>query len=446
MTSLRPHSTLAPTYTAQEMPYSLAGSRDVRKQSDRATYVEDGYRSLNPEYEKEAEDPKFSLGGNLPHTVRPFMVRKNRDGEQKAVGVKKDEKGETERAPQVENTDARANRTQQQRDNDSHEPFPQSEDHGTDGEAFRTDESDMTGPPSADTIVPEPEPSDQPFNSWAAFRKRYQDPLGEWLGTTVVVALGLSGNLSVATSQDQAGTYQSMLWTWGLATMLGIYISGGSSGAHLNPAVTIMLSVYVLGAFTGAVIAICIYRDTILYLDGALLPASTGIYIYTQPKDYVKPATAFFTEAFATGALSGSILALGDDANSPPGAGMHAFIIGLLVTTLIMALGSNTGGTLNPARDFGPRLAAMALGYPTSIFNAGNAWWIWGGWGATITGALLGAAVYDACIFKGGESPVNYNTRKWQIEGRRSEIGFFGMLGNKSRANDIEQKLERGEI
>lgn len=65
----------------------------------------------------------------------------------------------------------------------------------------------------------------------------------------------------------------------------------------------------------------------------------TGTYIYTQPKDWVKPATAFFTEAFATGTLCGSILALGDDANSPPGAGMHAFIIGLLVTTLLMALG-----------------------------------------------------------------------------------------------------------
>lgn len=191
----------------------------------------------------------------------------------------------------------------------------------------------------------------------------------------------------------------------------------------------------------------------------------TGIYIYTQPKDWVKPATAFFTEAFATGALCGSILALGDDANSPPGAGMHAFIIGLLVTTLLMALGeytrcwencsrttqlivagSNTGGTLNPARDFGPRLAAMAMGYPTSIFNASNAWWIWGAWGATITGGLLGAGVYDACIFKGGESPVNYNTRKWQVEGYKSEAGFFNMLGKKDRATDIEQKLEKGEI
>lgn len=259
--SLRLNSTLAPTCTAREAPYSLAGHRDVSRQGDRSTYVEEGYHALNPDYEKEIENPNFSLGGNFPHTIRPFMVRKDRGGKQKPVGLKKDEKGETERAPQVENTDARANRTREQRESDPQNNVQQDYDGGEDGEELETVEEGMTPYSSDDTMVPEPA-VDAPFNFWAAFRKQYQDPLGEWLGvslfvnclcatfsdmkqTTVLTALGIASNLCYATSQNQAETYQSMQLTWGFASMLAIYIAGGSSGAHLNPAVTIMLSVYV---------------------------------------------------------------------------------------------------------------------------------------------------------------------------------------------------------
>jgi len=64
--------------------------------------------------------------------------------------------------------------------------------------------------------------------------------------TTIFVAIGVSSNLAVATGESQhPGIYQNMYWGWGLAVMLGIYISGGSSGAHLNPAVSIPLWIYV---------------------------------------------------------------------------------------------------------------------------------------------------------------------------------------------------------
>lgn len=120
--------------------------------------------------------------------------------------------------------------------------------------------------------------------------------------------------------------------------MLAIYIAGGSSGAFLNPALTIMLSIFrgfpakrvpvyifaqILGAFTGAVLAFAINRDAILHLDGALIPASTGIAFYTQPKPWTQHSTAFFCEVLGTAVIGCSILALGDSGNSPPGAGMH---------------------------------------------------------------------------------------------------------------------------
>lgn len=66
------------------------------------------------------------------------------------------------------------------------------------------------------------------------------------------------------------------------------------------------------------------------------------------------------------------LLALGDDTNAPPGAGMNAFILGLLVSVLMFCSAYQTGLALNPARDLGPRIIAVAVGYPTSIFRGGR--------------------------------------------------------------------------
>lgn len=87
----------------------------------------------------------------------------------------------------------------------------------------------------------------------------------------------------------------------------------------------------------------------------------------------------------------------------------------------------------------------MAMGYPTSIFNAYHAWWIWGAWGATITGALLGVGVYDICVFRGGESPVNYSPKRWKQEGRKAERSWFHMVGDGDRERDVQHKLEEGD-
>lgn len=93
---------------------------------------------------------------------------------------------------------------------------------------------------------------------------------------------------------------------------------------------------------------------------------------------------------------------------------MHALIVGLIVTVLIMAFGYTDGCGLNPARDLGPRLAAAAVGYGKGVFEADDAWWIWGVWGGEIGGALLGGFIYDAAVFVGGESPLNFPRRRWR--------------------------------
>jgi len=228
----------------------------------------------------------------------------------------------------------------------------------------------------------------------------------------------------------------------------------------MNPALTIMLSVFrgfpskripayilaqILGAFIGTLLAFAIYRDAIYHLDGALLPDSTGQYIYTQPKGWTTLRTAFFAEFLGTAVIGCCIMALGDSGNSPPGAGMHAFIIGLLVTVCVMAFSEITHAAFNGARDLGARLAAIAVGYPLSIFTSHNNWWIWGPWCATITGALTGALIYDLCIFKGRESPVNYSLTRWQVESLQTGSSLLRRVGLHRVADDNDRRVEEGK-
>ncbi|RDW67605.1 hypothetical protein BP6252_09001 [Coleophoma cylindrospora] len=262
---------------------------------------------------------------------------------------------------------------------------------------------------------------------WSVIRVRFREPLAELLAVTVQLTLGFCSDLVITLSKSTAGNEETTDWAWGLASMVGIYIAGGISGAHLNPAISIMLWVYrgfplrkvpgyvaaqVLGAFIAALISFGIFREGILNYGGADLgTGGTMSAFVTYPRySYITASTAFFTEFTGAAILAIAVLALGDDTNAPPGAGMSAFIMGLVITVLSMAFGFNTGLAMNPSRDFGPRLALLALGYGGSLFR--NAYWVYGPWLATISGALVGGFLYDAAIFVGGESPVNYPRRR----------------------------------
>jgi len=91
----------------------------------------------------------------------------------------------------------------------------------------------------------------------AAWRKSvWGEGLSEFLGCFVLIAFGdgvvamavAALNQSGRAATDHtiflaSGDWLLITWGWCIAVVLAIYVAGGISGAHINPAVTIALAV-----------------------------------------------------------------------------------------------------------------------------------------------------------------------------------------------------------
>ncbi|KAH8688716.1 MIP transporter [Talaromyces proteolyticus] len=288
--------------------------------------------------------------------------------------------------------------------------------------------------------------------TWSVIRTHHREALAESLAVFVQLTIGFSADLAVTIAK--AGNPNTTDWAWGFATMMAIYLSGGVSGAHLNPTITVMLWFYrgfpkrkmpeyfmaqFIGAFCAALAAYGIYYQSIHQCLISNANSSADIinsFVTSQRETWIDPATAFWNEFLGTAILTVVILALGDDQNAPPGAGMNSLIIGLVITCLSIAFAYQTGAAFNPSRDFGPRLALLALGYGKQLFT--NPYWFYGPWAGSLSGSFLGAFLYDFMVFTGGESPVNYPLERTQRSLKKSRTKWERRL-NVAREKMIDR-------
>src|SRR5919106_3575071 len=70
-----------------------------------------------------------------------------------------------------------------------------------------------------------------------------REAAAEFLGTFILIIFGVGVVAQTVLSRGANGSFLAINIGWGLAVMLGVYASGGVSGAHLNPAVTVALAV-----------------------------------------------------------------------------------------------------------------------------------------------------------------------------------------------------------
>src|SRR5690349_10015760 len=235
----------------------------------------------------------------------------------------------------------------------------------------------------------------------------------EFAGTMILILFGVGVVAQVA--GGGIGDHDSIAWSWGLGVMLGVYVAGRISGAHLNPAVTIALAVFkgfswrkvapyslaqFLGAFVAALLVRWNYTEVLHAADPNLTIKTQGVFS-TLPGNGTLPVGewgALRDQVIGTAILLFLILAITDAASTPPGANLAPFIIGLLVVGIGMAWGTNAGYAINPARDFGPRLASFLTGYGGAFRDQTGYLYFWIPIVAPIIGGVLGAGLYQWLI------------------------------------------------
>jgi len=227
--------------------------------------------------------------------------------------------------------------------------------------------------------------------------------VGEFLGTMILVLLGngVVAGVLLKRSKAEGGGWMVITTGWAFAVMAGVFVSiaCGSSDAHLNPAVTMgfavrdasfvklapYLTAQILGAVAGAALVWLHYlphwketEDT----GNKLACFCTAPAIRNTLANLFSEIVGTFVLVFVVGAIfSKRVSAAG------PAGGLGPYLVGSLVWGIGLSLGGTTGYAINPARDFGPRLAHAIL----PIAGKGGSGWSYAP--IPVIGPLLGGAL-----------------------------------------------------
>ncbi len=266
--------------------------------------------------------------------------------------------------------------------------------------------------------------------------------LSEFLGVFIIIAFG-DGVVAMAVAAlpgsgrtsgptvifDAAGDWLLITFGWAMAVAFAVWVAGGVSGAHLNPAVTVAFAArrrfpwpkvapyivaQVVGAFVGAALVFLVYHDAINAFNlAAKTPKAGGQALASYSIFATFPAKYFaggyvgplIDQIVGTAFLLMFVVALIDERNSAVGANLAPLAIGLVVLAIGDSFGANAGYAINPARDFGPRLFAYFAGwgkvalpgtYNAPGFHFSNYWWV--PIVGPLIGGVIGVVIYDLFV------------------------------------------------
>lgn len=247
--------------------------------------------------------------------------------------------------------------------------------------------------------------------------------LAEAIGTAILVLFGAGSLVAALTLGDGTLDYAGLgmvAISFALAIALAVYAFGNTSGAHLNPAVTVSLAAvrrfpwsdvpaYVGAQLIGAVVGAALIPAI---FGGDAIDLGAGQTTIADGTTYVQ---AIVAEALGTFLLVTAIMALAVDRRAP--GGWAGLMIGLSVAAAILLIGPLTGGSLNPARTFGPLLVSTVGGGDT--FWSDFPVYVIG----PIVGGVLAAVGYDLVARpREFDEPAPAQGTQGDIKGREAPV------------------------
>ncbi len=232
--------------------------------------------------------------------------------------------------------------------------------------------------------------------------------VAEFIGTFLLMVLGngVNANVTLNKTYAQNSGWIVISFGWAIAVFVAVFVAGSSSGAHINPAVTIGLAVagkfpwdqvfgyismQMIGAFTGSWITYLHFLPHFSATDDPdkkLGIFCTGPAIKSTWNNLLSEIIGTFILVFAV-----FYLVSGEGLGS-----LNALPVSFLVLGIGLSLGGTTGYAINPARDLGPRIFhALA---PISGKRESNWNYAWIPVIGPIVGSVLAALVY---ILVGGK-------------------------------------------
>ncbi len=257
--------------------------------------------------------------------------------------------------------------------------------------------------------------------------------IGELFGTFVLVFFGCGAVASSVAEGAPIGLFQVAI-VWGMGLSVAIFLTGGLSGAHLNPAITLAfavltpfprrrIAVYIVAQFLGAFLAAAavygLYGGSIQSFEleqgiergaagseasamifGEYFPNPGGAPLLEEDRKRVSSTRAFFGEFLGTALLALVVFGFTAHSNREGPGKLTPLAIGIALTTLICVFAPISMAGFNPGRDLAPRVFSSLAGWGGLPFTTNGSGWMTVYVLAPCLGAVAGAGLSRRLLWR----------------------------------------------
>ncbi|XP_055945102.1 aquaporin-7-like isoform X1 [Argiope bruennichi] len=240
--------------------------------------------------------------------------------------------------------------------------------------------------------------------------------LSEFFGTFILIIYGNAAFASTILEGKGVPDVFGVTWAWGVGVILGITISGGVSGGHINPGVTVgfaavgkfpwrKVPIYLLaqhlGGFFASVVLYFTFFDAFNNFDpeGTVIGETRSAWVFaTYPREGIAIWNCFFGEIVAGGLLMFTVMGIVDSKNLNIPKYLWPVFIGFMIQVTAQVFGLNCMAPINPARDFPTRVFTAIAGWGAETFSIRNYGYWWIGIVGPHVGCIIGAWFYYLAI------------------------------------------------